>query len=166
MGGVNAAILESENKKIAVMGSDFTINSNIYKENIKKVCPEAEVYQIPCKALCTMLEKGWENYENRLEILEGYLEEIPKEADTLILGGTHYPFIIDDIKKFFNKKIVDSSVESVIELFRILGQKDMLKEGNKKGRIEFYINGDRDEFKKVARRLFEEKDLRNMFLIY
>lgn len=165
-GGVNAAILESENKKIAVMGSDFTINSNIYKENIKKICPEAEVYQIPCKALCTMLEKGWENYENRLEILEGYLGEIPKEADTLILGGTHYPFIIDDIKKFFNKKIVDSSVESVIELFRILGQKDMLKEGNKKGRIEFYINGDRDEFKKVARRLFEEKDLRNMFLIY
>ena len=102
-GGVNAAILESENKKIAVMGSDFTINSNIYKENIKK---------------------------------------------------------------FFSKKIVDSSIESVIELFRVLGQKDLLKEGNKKGRIEFYINGDRDEFKKVARRLFEEKDLRNMFLIY
>ena len=113
-----------------------------------------------------MIEKGWEKYENRLEILKGYLEGIPKEADTLILGGTHYPFILNDIKKFFSKKIVDSSIESVIELFRVLGQKDLLKEGNKKGRIEFYLNGDRDEFKIVARRLFDEKDLRNMFLIY
>ena len=110
-GGVNAAVLESENKKIAVMGSDFTINSNIYKENIQKICPNATVYQIPCKSLCTMLEKGWENYENRLDILKGYLEGIPKEVDTLILGGTHYPFILNDIKKFFSKKIVDSSIE-------------------------------------------------------
>ena len=139
-GGVKSAILESKQKKIAVMGSAFTIKSNVYEKSIKEINPEITVYQISCKALCTMLEKGWENYSDRIEVLESYLCQIPDTADTLILGGTHYPFILNDIKKFFNKKIVDSSVESAIELFRILGQEDLLREGYKKGRIEFYIN--------------------------
>lgn len=165
-GGVKSAILESKNKEIAVIGSNFTIESNVYEENLKSICPEANVYQIPCKALCSMLEKGWENYPDRLNILEGYLKEIPPQVDTLILGGTHYPFILEDIKKFFNKKIVDSSTESAIELFRVLGREDLLKEGHKKGRIEFYINGDRDSFKKVAEKLFEADEITNMFSLY
>lgn len=165
-GGVKSAVLESRNKEIAVMGSAFTIKSNVYEENIKKICPEANVYQISCKALCTMLEKGWENYPERMEVLGGYLKEIPKSVDTLILGGTHYPFILEDIKKFFTKKIVDSSTESAIELFRVLGQKDLLREGYKKGRIEFYINGDKDGFKRVAERLFETDEINNMFSLY
>lgn len=113
-GGVKSAILESKQKKIAVMGSAFTIKSNVYEKSIKEINPEITVYQISCKALCTMLEKGWENYSDRIEVLESYLCQIPDTADTLILGGTHYPFILNDIKKFFNKKIVDSSVESAI----------------------------------------------------
>lgn len=91
---------------------------------------------------------------------------MPDTADTLILGGTHYPFILNDIKKFFNKKIVDSSVESAIELFRILGQEDLLREGYKKGRIEFYINGDKEIFKDVAEKLFEKEEITNMFSLY
>ena len=106
-GGVKSAILESKQKKIAVMGSAFTIKSNVYEKSIKEINPEITVYQISCKALCTMLEKGWENYSDRIEVLESYLCQIPDTADTLILGGTHYPFILNDIKKFFNKKIVD-----------------------------------------------------------
>lgn len=165
-GGVDSAILESKNKKIAVIGSDFTINSNVYIKNIQKKYPKAIVYQIACSSLCGMLEKGWSLYDNRLEILKGYLDKIPKDVDTLILGGTHYPFIIDDIRKFFTRKIVDSSTESAIELFRVLGQSNLLKEGNKKGRIEFYINGDKNKFKKVAKTLFEEEYLNNVFSIF
>ena len=101
-GGVKSAILESKQKKIAVMGSAFTIKSNVYEKSIKEINPEITVYQISCKALCTMLEKGWENYSDRIEVLESYLCQIPDTADTLILGGTHYPFILNDIKKFFN----------------------------------------------------------------
>ena len=72
------------------------------------------------------------NYPDRMEILESYLCQIPDTADTLILGGTHYPFILNDIRKFFSKKIVDSSVESAIELFRVLGQEDLLERVIKK----------------------------------
>ena len=165
-GGVKSAILESKQKKIAVMGSAFTIKSNVYEKSIKEINPEITVYQISCKALCTMLEKGWENYSDRIEVLESYLCQIPDTADTLILGGTHYPFILNDIKKFFNKKIVDSSVESAIELFRILGQEDLLREAYKKGRIEFYINGDKEIFKDVAEKLFEKEEITNMFSLY
>ncbi len=165
-GGVNSAILESENKKIAVMGTEFVINSNIYERKIRELDSDIILYQIPCKKLCGMLEKGWENFPDRLEILEGYLKNIPRDVDTLILGGTHYPIIKEDIQKFFSKKIVDSSVESVIELFKELGEKNLLREGLKKGRVEFYINGDREKFRKIAEELLESKDRINIFSIY
>lgn len=165
-GGVNSAILESENQKIAVMGSEFVINSDIYEKKIKELNPKTEVYQISCKKLCSMLEEGWENFPNRLEVLSEYLKDIPEDVDTLILGGTHYPIIKEDIKRFFNKKIVDSSTESVIELFKELGEKKLLREGIKKGKIEFYINGDREKFKRVAEKILDEKEKINIFSIY
>lgn len=165
-GGVNSAILESNNQKIAVMGSEFVVNSHIYEKKIKELSSEAEVYEIPCKKLCKMLEEGWENFPNRLEILNEYLKDIPKDVDTLILGGTHYPVIKDDIRRFFSKKIVDSSIESVIELFKELGEKKLLREGIKKGKVEFYINGDRERFKEVAERILESKERINIFSIY
>lgn len=165
-GGVNSAILESKNKKIAVIGSEFVVNSNIYEEKIKGIEKEITLYQIPCKKLCGMLEKGWENYSNRLEVLAGYLKDIPEEVDTLILGGTHYPIIKSDIEKFFKGKIVDSSLESTIELFKELGEKKLLKDGIKKGKIEFYINGDREKFRDVAEKILEGKEKINIFSIY
>lgn len=165
-GGVNSAILESKNKKIAVMGAEFVINSNIYKKKIEELDSSVTLYQIPCKRLCGMLEQGWENFPDRLEILEGYLKNIPRDVDTLILGGTHYPIIKEDIKKFFPKKIVDSSTESVIELFKELGEKNLLREGLKKGRVEFYINGDREKFRKIAEEILESRDRINIFSIY
>lgn len=165
-GGVNAAILESKNKSIAVMGTEFTISSNIYKKLIKGIDDKIKVEQIPCKKLCMMLEKGWENYLDRLEILEGYLKNIPKTADVLILGGTHYPLIIDDIRKFYMGKIVDSSTESVIELFKKLGEENILREGFKKGKVEFYINGDKKIFEKRVLEILESEDRGNIFSIY
>lgn len=165
-GGVSSAILESENQKIAVMGAEFVINSNIYEKKIKELDSKVTLYQIPCKKLCGMLEQGWENFSDRLEVLEGYLKNIPKDVDTLILGGTHYPIIKEDIKKFFPKKIVDSSIESVIELFKELGEKKLLREGIKKGKVEFYINGDRDRFREVAEKILEVKERINIFSIY
>lgn len=57
-GGVNSAILESENKKVAVMGAEFVINSNIYERKIRELDSDIILYQIPCKKLCGMLEKG------------------------------------------------------------------------------------------------------------
>ena len=141
-GGVKAALLESKKKKIAYIANPFTVKTKIYEKTYKKYSKDGSLYGIPCKKLCALIESGWENHPHRLETLKEYLDKIPKDTDTLILGGTHYPLIKEDIRKLFPEKIVDSSRESVFELLNLLISMDLFNKENKKGRVDFCINGD------------------------
>jgi len=141
-GGVKAALLESKKKKIAYIAAPFTVKAKIYEKTYKEYSDEGSIYGIPCTKLCDLIESGWENHPTRLEILKKCLDKIPKDTDTLILGGTHYPLIKEDIRKIFPEKIVDSSRESVFELLNTLISRDLFNKENKKGTVDFCINGD------------------------
>ncbi|MBW5380557.1 glutamate racemase, partial [Brachyspira hampsonii] len=92
------ALNKTKNNNISIMATEFTVKSNIYKNKIIECNKEASVTQIACKELCPMIENDWYSYENRLDVLKGYLKNIDKNSDTLILGCTHYPHIINDIE--------------------------------------------------------------------
>ena len=92
------------------------------------------------------------------------MEKIPKDTDTLILGGTHYPLIKKDIRKFFPEKIVDSSRESVFELLNILISTDLFNKENKKGSVDFCINGDTTLLLNRLPEIFIEK-FKNIFSV-
>ncbi|OQY41261.1 MAG: glutamate racemase [Fusobacteriia bacterium 4572_74] len=163
-GGVKAALLESKKKKIAYIANPFTVKTKIYENTYKKYSEDGSLYGIPCKKLCALIESGWENHPHRLEVLKKCLEKIPKDTDTLILGGTHYPLIKKDIRKFFSEKIVDSSRESVFELLNILISTDLFNKENKKGSVDFCINGDTTLLLNRLLEIFIEK-FKNIFSV-
>ena len=148
--GAKAAVNISSNRNIAVLSTVFTANSGVYSQEIKKHCKKAVVYQEGCPELCTMIEAGWENNENRDEILQSHISTFPEDVDTLVLGCTHYPIIEKDIKKIFKGNIVDPAFETVQELIDTLKACDLVNDSKKKGEIEFYVSGDRKSFKELA----------------
>lgn len=139
--GVRAALKKSKNKKIGLIGNPFTVNSNVYEKTLNKYSKNATLYQVSSKALCDRIEGGWENTIANQNLLERYLDKLPEDIDTLILGGTHYQLIRNYIKEKFNKNIVDSSEESVRDLSRFLSSNNLLNTRNENGRIDFCING-------------------------
>ena len=156
-GGIKAALLESKEKKIAYIANPFTVKTKVYENTLKKYSKDHSIQAVPCKKLCSLIESGWENHPHRLEVLKGYLDKIPKETDTLILGGTHYPLIKKDIRVFFPKKIVDSSLESVFELLNLLISMDLFNKENKKGNVNFCISGDTSLLLNRLPEIFREK---------
>lgn len=136
--------------EIAVFGTVFTIESGEHLRKIKKKNRKMKVNTVACEELCPMIEEGWENYENRYEILGEYMSRIPKTSEALLLACTHYPFIIDDIQKRFDGKVIDPSEECARELFRVLKKEDIFTTEKNKGRIEFYVTGDKEKFKEKA----------------
>ena len=163
-GGVKAALLESKKKKIAYIANPFTVKTEIYEKTYKKYSKDGFLYGIPCKKLCALIESGWKNHPQRLEILKKYLDKIPKDTDTLILGGTHYPLIKEDIRKFFPEKIVDSSRECVFELLNLLISMDLFNKENKKGNVDFCINGDTSLLLNRLPEIFVE-EFKNIFSV-
>lgn len=132
---ITDALNRTENNNISLMATEFTVKTNIYKNKIIEYNKGVNVTQVPCKELCPMIENDWYSYENRLDVLKGYLKNIDKNSDTLILGCTHYPHIINDIKGLLEngvensiKNIVDPSYYTAVSAKKYLESNNLLND--------------------------------------
>ena len=148
---VNTALSCTKNNTISVVATPFTVSTNIFANKIRAINANIDIKQIPCKNLCPMIEEGWRSSEKHIPALKEYLSEIPNNCDTIILGCTHYPIIIEDIKKYFSGFIVDSAVETSKEAFSILNKSNILNsKNNTSSNIEFYTTGDINKFRQFT----------------
>ena len=155
--GAKIAIQNSSLKKVAVFSTEFTANSNAYKNTIQRYDKDFEVTQIACIEFCPMIEKGWETFDNNQEILEKYINKIPNNVDALVLGCTHYPIIGNYIKKKFNKIILDPAVGISFELKRLLENLNILNDNKIKKKPIFFTTGELDKFKPTAEKFLGEE---------
>ena len=164
--GAAMAIKQSKNKKIGVLSTPLTAKSGIYEKVIKTLNSKYEVFQKGCDLLCRMIERGWEDNERNTLLLKSYIDQLPEEIDTLILGCTHYPLIREEIEKLIDKRIVDPAEETAMHVLFELN-KLALKNGFKKSRkekinIDYFVTGDIERFKKVGERFLGE-ELSNIY---
>lgn len=150
--GMRAALKSTKNGKISVIATPATVKLNAYKNVFKKLAPESySFFQRGCKLLCPMIEEGWEEkYSNyfRDEIITLYLEQIPEDADTLILGCTHYPMVKQTISEHFRNIIIDPAEETALELLKQL--KNVVPKIRKYTGIEYATSGDTNKFREIA----------------
>ena len=144
------AVSQKGYDEITVLGTPFTTQSGEHVKKIKKKNKKMKVNSISCGELCPMIEEGWEKYSDRFEVLANYMSNIPKSSEAILLACTHYPFILDDIQRRFEGKVIDPSEECARELFRILKKEEILNDSNRKGRVEFYVTGSKESFKEKA----------------
>lgn len=159
--GATTAIKKSKNGKIGVIGTPVTIKSNAYSNEIRNLNEKTEVYQKACELLCPLIEKGWDKSIENKNILKGYLKDLPKEIDTLVLGCTHYPFIKEDIEEIMDITVVDPAEETAMQVLFELNRLS-LKFGYKKSKkekvlIDYFVSGDLDKFKRIGETFLGEK---------
>lgn len=153
--GARAIVEIEEAKSIAIMATEVTVKSEVYLREIKKLKEEIDIFQLSCPLLVPEIEKNWKKSFKGEEILQEYISKIPKETDTLVLGCTHFPIIKSSIKKYYRGRIIDPAKEIAWELKNILTENDLLNGSGKKGNIKFYISGNKENFKKVAKDYLE-----------
>lgn len=96
----------TKNKRVAVVGTKATINACSYQREIKKIVSEIEVIQKACPLLVPLIEENWHNRPEAISILKKYLRPLKSQhPDTLILGCTHYPFMLTHFKRIMGKKV-------------------------------------------------------------
>lgn len=159
--GVKRALKVSKNNNINILATPFTVSSKAYITKFKKISENISVTQEGCPEFCTMIENDWETYADRDTLLKAHMSRLSKEADTLILGCTHYPIIRKDIERYFSGNIVDPARETALELYSLLKLNNSLNDSKQKGRVDFFITGDKNSFKKVAEKFlgFEIKNI-------
>ncbi|MDD3806410.1 MAG: glutamate racemase [Candidatus Marinimicrobia bacterium] len=110
--GVLEALRLTQRKRVGVIGTRATIESEAYPKKIHEYDPSLQVYSVPCPLFVPLVEEGWEHHLVTKMIAEEYLNPLISLAiDTLILGCTHYPILKPVLQTILplNVTIVDSS---------------------------------------------------------
>lgn len=108
----------TKNKRVGIVGTRATINSQAFIQEIAKLNPNITVFSKACPLLVPLIEEGLVNRPETTMILKKYLREMKTyNIDTLALACTHYPFLMDKFTRFFGKKV------QVLHPGMIVGQK-------------------------------------------
>ena len=153
--GAYAASRATETGRIGVMATVGTIRSNAYEKTIKEYAPHAQVFSVACPKLVPLIEKGDINSEEAVLALNDYLDPlIKKDIDALVLGCTHYPYLIEHITRLVGPgvRIVDPAKETVTAVAATLDESGLVSH-EKTGPHEFAVSGDSLKFAAVGRKL-------------
>ncbi len=91
---------------IGVLATQRTINSERLLGLTERYASNKKVLAQACPGLVEQVESGDLGSETTLKLLRKYIEPLlEKGADALILGCTHYPFLLPAIRKITGDKI-------------------------------------------------------------
>jgi len=156
---VEKAISATKSKKIGVIGTQGTINSKAYEKAIRLLDPSIEVISVACPLFVPLAEEGLYKHQATKSLAADYLDHIKESGvDTLILGCTHYPLLLDTIAKTVGPRItlIDSALPTVGELKKVLKEKNMLSE-DPNSTHEFFVTDAPEKVFKVASRFFGQE---------
>lgn len=151
--GVLAAENQSKIKRIGVIGTDATIQSNAYKNLLISLNTQLKVFSQACPLLVPLAEDGWVGDDIVKQILIKYLTPLIKESiDTLILGCTHYPVFFDLISEIIgpNIKIIDTPSEVANTFFQHLNINNLLSDNKSLGKLECFVTDKTRSYSKIA----------------
>ena len=151
--GARAAVRETRNGQIGVLGTEATIKSETYTKEIRKLMPEAEVIGKPCPLFVPLVEEGFAKHKITEEVIDIYLSDMRKsEIDTLILGCTHYPLLRSRIMAYFGESvhIVNPAYETAMDLKKILEEQKIANTSGEPAAYDFYVSDAAEKFKKFA----------------
>ena len=111
--GVVIPIVEAVIKKdtrltsIGLIATRATIESSVYKTELdKRSAEKINLLSQPCPLLVPMIEEGWHETIPAKMILKKYLLPLKtKKIKTLILGCTHYPLLMKDVRQIMGKSV-------------------------------------------------------------
>jgi glutamate racemase len=156
--GAEAAVRNSRNRKIGVIGTAATIRSSSYQKKVLQSSNKAQVISQACPLFVSLVEEGWIEDEATILIARRYLQTmIENHVDTLILGCTHYPLLKNTIQKVLgdNVRLIDSGVETAITVAKILEDKKMLANPDQIAKNKFYLSDMPYKFQEIAERFLE-----------
>lgn len=152
---IKPAATHSEKHVIGILATQGTLNSELFHQTVQKFQDTKIIEQIG-HGLVPLIEQGAMNSKEMDQLLHQYLEPmIDANIDYLVLGCSHYPYLIPQIKKILPKeiKIIDSGQAVARQTKSILSEKNGLNGGKDRGEAIFYINSN----PKVLNEILENK---------
>jgi len=139
-----------DNDTVAVLATKATVNSKKYNEVINEINPKINVFGIDCTGFVEIVENRLYNDPDSIKLIKEKLDTVKNlKAKKVILGCTHYPYLIDIFKKYLNDVDYFNPAKY---LSGVVKQEANTIEGC--GDIVFYVSKDPEQFRLSAKTFF------------
>ena len=123
--GADRAAHATKTKCVAVIATEGTVNSHAYRTALER--RGVQSVEKACPLFVPLVEEGWTDHKVTEQVAHIYLDDLLKQAknaDTLVLGCTHYPLIKPLLSRVAGERmaIVDSAESTAAEVARVVGE--------------------------------------------
>ena len=148
-------------KRIGVFATEATVNSGKYSEELKKHNTNVQVKEIASKNWVGIVEGVSENIEkDRIHIKDEIEEMLEFKPDKIILGCTHYPYLMNEFIKYAPKELFIDPAEIFVKYVKHdLNTKNLLNNSDQIGTEEFYVSSNPKEFVENAKIFYQINNL-------
>jgi glutamate racemase len=147
---VKPAALMTKTGKVGVLATPATFASPRYSSLMTRFAENVTVYEDPCVGLVGLIEEGRLDDVKTTELLNAVLQPmLDAGVDTLVLGCTHYPFVLPLIEDIAlanldtgSAAIIDPAPAVARQVGRVLSQAGSLASGYESGSVLLYTTQD------------------------
>ncbi len=151
---IKPAALKTITNSIGILATKGTLSSSLFSETSERFTSEIKVIEQEGKGIVALIESGRLASDEMTLLLHKYLNPMLKEQiDYLVLGCTHYPYLIPQIKKIVgeNVKIIDSGLAVAKQTNAILEKYDLKNLTSDISKHQLYINKDKEVLENILK---------------
>ncbi len=156
---VKPAAETSHSGAVGVLATAATFQTAMYASVVERFAQGVALLEDPCIGLVDQIEKGDLDGPQTRVILENALKPmLAAGVDTIVMGCTHYPFVIPLIQQIVGPKVqvIDPAPAIARQTRRMLETHGLLAPGKRRVAMRFVTSGDRLAFKRSLRQLLNQ----------
>jgi glutamate racemase len=155
-----AAVAATKRKRVGIIGTRATVNSNAYTHAVRQLDGDVEVFARECPLFVPLAEEGWIDHKVTDAVAKEYLFPLKQEKiDTLILGCTHYPILRKAITAAVDGSVtlIDSGEATAFEVERVLDERGLRNPSNERPNLQFYVSDIPAKFTEIGERFLGQR---------
>jgi glutamate racemase len=130
---------------VGVLATPATFQGALYASVVERFANGVTLLQDTCPGLVQQIEKGELDTDATRKILESALRPmLDRNIDTVVLGCTHYPFVIPLIQQITgpNVRVIDPAPAVARQTERLLDAANLRRTGTLSGTVRLFTSGD------------------------
>ena len=162
---IKPAALKTTSKSIGILATKGTLSSILFSKTADEFRKEISVVEIIGEGLVSLIEAGNLDGPEMISLLKKHTKPmIDANIDYLVLGCSHYPYIIPQLKKILpnNVKIIDSGEAVARQTKTVLQSLDLLREENTTPKLQFFTNAKTDTLEFLLKEYSERISIEKM----
>ena len=156
---IKPAAEQTHSRRVGVLATPATFQGELYASVVERYAHDVTLFQATCPGLVTLIEEGdLDGPRPRAILEEALMPMLAAGIDTIVLGCTHYPFVIPLIQSIAGPQIrvIDPAVAVARQVGRLLHSQGIANPGPMGGAVVYYTTGPATRLQELLPRLSGE----------